>query len=123
MGMSRISTQRTRDRYAQALRAIPLPVRTLAGAAPAALVTVGETEIAGRRIEFAILPGSPRLWITVPDLLPPVIGYTSGFGSQRLDLHLTELDHIDWAAGPGRVAAIKRAAYHAWTSAQRDCEG
>lgn len=123
MGVGRISTQRTRDRYAQALRSIPLPVRTFTGVDPAALVAVGRTEIAGRRIEFAILPGTPRLWITAPDLLPPVVGYATGFDSQRLDLHLTELDHFDWAAGPGRVAALKRAAHDAWTSAQRDCEG
>ncbi|THV30211.1 hypothetical protein [Glycomyces paridis] len=123
MGVGRNSSYRIRERYAKALKAIPLPIRTLSGVDPQALVNVGETELAGRRIVFAVLPGSPRLWITVPDLLPPVIGYASGFDTRRLDLHLTELDHIDWAAGPGRVTALKRAAHEAWAAAQRDCEG
>jgi hypothetical protein len=123
MGVGRLAPHKVRERYAQALKAIPLPVRTLTGIDPEALVTLGETEIAGRRIEFAILPGIPRLWITAPDLVPPVIGYATGFESRRLDVHLTEPGHIEWAAGPGRGVALKRAAFDAWTSAQRNCEG
>ncbi|WP_030154937.1 hypothetical protein [Glycomyces sp. NRRL B-16210] len=123
MGMTHLGPHRARARYEKALKAIPLPVRSLEGIDPGVLVNVGETEIAGRRIEFGILPGSPRLWITVPDHLPPVIGYAAGFDSRRLDMHLTELDHFDWTTSPGRVAALKRAAFAAWTSAQRDCEG
>ena len=123
IGMTRIPTQRLRDRYAKALKAIPLPIRTLTGIDPDVLITVAQAEVAGRRIEFAILPGSPRLWITAPDLHPPVIGYTSGFDSRRLDVHLTEHDHHDWATTPASVTAIKRAAYDAWANTQRDCEG
>ena len=123
IGMTRVPTQRTRDRYAKALNAIALPVRTPTGIDPDALITVAHTEIADRHITFAILPGSPRLWITVPGQLPPVIGHVSGFDTRRLDLHLTEPDHYYWATGTGRVAALKRAAFDAWTNAQRDCEG
>lgn len=123
MGVGRLAPHRVRERYAKALNAIPLPVRTVTGIAPDALVGVGETEIAGRRIGFAILPGTPRLWITGPDQVPPVIGYATGFESRRLDVHLTEPDHIDWAASPGRTAALKRAAVDAWTASQRTCEG
>jgi hypothetical protein len=123
MGVGRLAPHRVRERYAKALKAIPLPIRTFTGVAPDALVSVGETAIAGRRIEFAILPGTPRLWITAPDLVPPVIGYATGFETRLLDVHLTEPDHRDWACGPGRVATLKRAAFDAWTRAQRTCEG
>ena len=123
MGVGRLASHRARERYAKALKAIPLPIRTLTGSDRDAMVSVGETAIAGRRIEFAILPGTPLLWITAPDLFPPVIGYVTGFETRLLDVHLTEPGHIDWASGPGRVAALKRAAFDAWTSAQRTCEG
>lgn len=123
MGVGRLAPHRVRERYAKALNGIPLPLRTVSGIAADALVSVGESEIAGRRIGFAILPGTPRLWITAPDRLPPVIGYVTGFESRRLDVHLTEPDHLEWVAGPGRTAALKRAAADTWTTAQRDCEG
>lgn len=123
MGMMHLSAHRARARYAKALNAIPLSVQTPAGIDPEALTTVGSAEVAGRRVEFGVLPGSPRLWITVPGHFPPVVGWVSGFETRRLDLHLTELDHLDWTAEPGRTAALKRAAFDAWTSAQRECEG
>jgi hypothetical protein len=122
MGVGRLAPHRIRERYAKALNAIPLPIRTLTGVDPRVMVSVGGAEIAGRRVEFAILPGTRRLWITAPDHIPPVIGYATGFEPRLLDVHLTELDHIEWASGPGRVAALKRAALDAWTSAQRTCE-
>jgi hypothetical protein len=123
MGVGRLAPHRIRAKYAKALKEIPLPVRSFTGIDPAALTVVGESEVGDRRLQFGVLAGTPRLWITVHDQVPPVMGYLTGFGTRRVDLHITEPDHLDWARRPGRAAQIKRAALDAWNRAHRTCEG
>ncbi len=123
MGVSRLAPHRIRARYKQALAEIPLPVRSFDRIDPAALTVIGETVIAERRLRFGILAQVPRLWVTVPDQVPPVLGYLTGLDTGRPDLHITELDHFDWARQSGRGAHIKRAALTARKTAHRTCEG
>jgi hypothetical protein len=123
MGVGRLAPHRVRAKYAKALKEIPLPVRSFTGIDPAALTVVGESEVGGRLLEFGVLAGTPCLWITVRDQIPPVMGYLTGFEARRVDLHITELDHLDWARQSGRAAQIKRAALDAWHRAHRNCEG
>lgn len=147
MGVGRLAPYRVRARYAKALKEIPLPVRSFTGIEPAALHTLAEAEIGGRRVEFGILAGTPRLWVSCPEHLPPVIGYLTGLdsaafnsavfnsaefnsavfnsatGSVALELHITETDHLEWARHTGRAARIKTEGLAAWQAAQRDCEG
>lgn len=143
MGVDRLAPYRIRARYAKALREIPLPVKSFTGINPGGLAIVAETEIAGRRVQFGVLYAIPRLWITLPEHLPTVLGFVTGFDCTATDnapadtgvadhavavttppeLHITELDHLDWARQPGRAATIKREAVAAWQAAQRQCEG
>ncbi|WP_030144375.1 hypothetical protein [Glycomyces sp. NRRL B-16210] len=125
-----------RARYARALAEIPLPVRSFAGIDPCALTVLGETEIADRRLRFGVLVGTPRLWIALAESdsgvspegsvalsVPSVLGYLTGLDSGAPELHITELDELDWSRKPGRAAQIKREAMTVWRSAQRECEG
>lgn len=140
MGVGRLAPYRIRARYAQALKEIPLPVRSFGGIDPAALTTVGEADIAGRRVQFGKLYAIPRLWITLPDQIPPVLGFLTGFDCTATDhvengptaavrttanpeLHITALDHLDWARHPNRAAALKREACTAWLATQKEYEG
>lgn len=149
MGVGRLAPHRVRARYAQALKEIPLPVKSFGGIDPEGLATVAETHIGGRRVRIGVLYAIPRLWITFPDILPPVLGFVTGFatgfyraagdrpilgaasadqgapglGTGRAELHITEPDHLDWARQPGRAQAIKHEAIAAWLAAQRECEG
>ncbi|WP_205325856.1 hypothetical protein [Glycomyces sp. YM15] len=128
MGVGRLAPYRIRARYDQALREIPLPVRSFGGIDPDGLTTVAETEVFGRQVRFGVLYAIPRLWITLPEHVPPVLGFITGFdttasGSACPELHITGLDHLDWARQPGRAAALKREAVAAWHVAQRECEG
>lgn len=123
MGVGRLAPHRVRARYAQALKEIPLPVRSFAGIDPGGLTTVGEAEIAGRRVQFGVLYAIPRLWMTFPEHLPPVLGFLTGFDCTDPELHITELDHLGWARQPGRAAALKREAVAIWQAALRECEG
>ena len=123
MGVGRLAPHRITARYAKALAEIPLPVRSLTRIGPGGLAIVAETVIDDRRIRFGVLYAIPRLWITVPDGLPPVIGFVTGFDTERPELHITEPDHIEWARHPGRAARIKREAVTAWKAAQRECRG
>ncbi|MDN3241841.1 hypothetical protein [Glycomyces tritici] len=128
MGVGRLAPHQVRARYAQALKEIPLPVRSFTGIDPGGLTPVGEAEIAGRRVQFGVLYAIPRLWITFPEHLPPILGFLTGFDgtagdAMRTELHVTELDHLDWARQPGQAATLKRAAADIWRAAQRECEG
>lgn len=128
MGVGRLAPHRIRARYAQALREIPLPVRSFGGIDPGGLTTVAETEVGGRSVRFGVLYGIPRLWITFPEHLPPILGFVTGFdstatSSAKPELHITELDHLGWVRQPGRTTALKRAAVAAWRAARRECEG
>lgn len=123
MGVGRRTPSRVRTKYAEALAAIPLPVRSFTGIDPTALQTIGETQIAGRTLQFGVLAGTPRLWVTIVDQVPPVLGYLTGLDTVRPELHLTELDHLEWAGHTGRGARIKREARAVWQAAQRECEG
>ncbi|WP_205326715.1 hypothetical protein [Glycomyces sp. YM15] len=128
MGVGRRAPQRIRARYARALREIPLPVKSFGRVDPAGLTAVAEVEIAGRRVQFGVLYAIPRLWITFPEHLPPMLGFITGFDctaadSATAELHVTEPDHLDWARRPGHAAALKREASATWLAAQRECEG
>ena len=128
MGVGRLAPHRIRARYAQALKEIPLPVKSFGGIEPDGLTTVAEADIAGRRVRFGVLYAIPRLWITFPDDLPPSLGFVTGFDctadkSAKPELHITEPDHLDWTRQPGRAAALKREAIAAWRAALRECEG
>lgn len=123
MGVGRLAPYRVRAAYAKALAEIPLPVRSFTGIDPAALKTIGEAEIAGRVLEFGVLLGTSRLWVTMPGQVPPVLGYITGLDNGRYELHLTELDHHEWARHTGRPVLIKREAQAVWQAAQRECEG
>jgi hypothetical protein len=127
MGVGRLAPHRVWAKYARALAEIPLPVRSFTGIDPSALRILIEAEIAGRRVEFGILAGTPRLWVSFPDHLPPVLGYLTGldgavYGAAP-ELHVTETDHLEWARHTGRAARIKHEALAAWQAAQRECEG
>jgi hypothetical protein len=47
----------------------------------------------------------------------------SGLSTSVPQLHITELDHLEWARHTGRTRQIKTAALAAWNAAQRECEG
>jgi hypothetical protein len=127
MGVGRLAPHRVRAKYAKALAEIPLPVRSFNGIDASALRVLAEVEIAGRRVEFGVLAGTPRLWITLPEGVPQVLGYLTGLDSAAsagaLQLHITETDHLEWARHTGRSARIKTEALAAWLAAQRECEG
>ncbi|MEU6860352.1 hypothetical protein AB0B28_15960 [Glycomyces sp. NPDC046736] len=135
MGLGRSAPHRARARYAKALKEIPLPVRSFTGVDPSSVTVIGETEISDRTLHFGVITQIPRLWILAPGHVPPVVGFLTGLrpeldsepdsaqGTSRIDLHITELDHLDWASHPGRAARIKREALAAWTAAHRTCEG
>ncbi|GAA1662788.1 hypothetical protein GCM10009830_05100 [Glycomyces endophyticus] len=123
MGLGRLAPHWIRARYAKALNEIPLPVRSFGGIDPAALTVLAEVEIAGQVLRFGRLAQVPRLWITLPDQYPQVMGFLTGLETGRPDLHLTELDHLEWASRPGRAAHIKREALTAWNIPSRNCEG
>lgn len=127
MGLGRSAPHRARARYAKALKEIPLPLRSFGGVDPGLVTVIAETEIADRSLQFGVIAQVPRLWILAPGHNPPVVGFLTGLdtgsGSSRLDLNITELDHLDWASHPGRAARIKREALAAWTAAHRTCEG
>jgi hypothetical protein len=127
MGVGRLAPHRVRAKYTRALAEIPLPVRSFTGIDPSALQTIAETAIAGNRVEFRILAGTPRLWVLLPDSLPQVIGYLTGLDCTAEggapEFHVTETDHLEWARHTGRAARIKREALAAWQAAQRECEG
>jgi hypothetical protein len=123
MGVGRLAPHRVRARYAKALAKIPLAITSFSGIDPTALVTIGETEIADRRVQFGLLYAIPRLWITFPDHLPPVPGFVTGFHTESPDLHITDLDHLAWARHTGRAERLTREAVAAWRAAQRECEG
>lgn len=124
MGVGRIAPHRVRARYAQALRSIPLPVRSFGAVDPGGLTTIGEAEIDDRLVRFGVLFAIPRLWITFPEQVPTLLGFVTGFdGAAKPELHLTEPDHLAWARKPRRTHALKREAAAAWEAAQRDCEG
>jgi hypothetical protein len=99
-----------------------LPVRSFTGIDPSELRMLAEAEIAGSRVEFGILVGSPRLWVTFPERIPPVLGYLTGHDSAG-GAHSTETDHLEWARRSGRAARIKAEALAAWQAAQKECEG
>lgn len=127
MGVGRLAPHRVRAKYARALAEIPLPVRSFTGVEPSALLTLAEAEIGGRRVEFGVLAGTPRLWVSFPEHLPPVVGYLTGLDSaadgDAPELHVTESDHLEWARHAGRAARIKTEALAVWRAAQRECEG
>jgi hypothetical protein len=123
MGVGRLAPHRVRARYAQSLKEIPLPVRSFAGIDPGGLTIVGEAEIAGRRVQFGVLYAIPRLWMTFPEYLPPVLGFVTGLDITGPELHITEPDHLGWARQPGRAGELKREALAVWQAAQRECEG
>ncbi|MFG3342354.1 hypothetical protein [Glycomyces sp. NPDC048151] len=123
MGVGRRAPQRVRARYAKALAEIPLAITSFSGIDPGGLVTIGEAEIDGRELHFGLLYAIPRLWISFPDRLPPVLGFVTGLDSGTTDLHITDLDHLEWARQAGRAARIKREAVTVWQAAQRECEG
>jgi hypothetical protein len=124
MGVGRLAPHRVRARYAKALKEIPLPVRSFD---PSGLRVLAEVEIAGTRVEFGLLPGTPRLWVTLPERVPPLLGYVTGLDSVAyggaIELHVTETDHLEWARHTGRAARLKTEALAAWVAAQRECEG
>lgn len=129
MGVGRLAPHRVRAKYARALSEIPLPVRSFERIDPSALQILAETDIGDRRLRFGVLAATPRLWVAFTNDLPPVLGYLTGLtgltgirtGSP--ELHITELDHLEWARHTGRVRQIKAAALAAWQAAQRECEG
>lgn len=123
MGVGRRAPHQVRARYARALAEIPLPITSFSGIDPGGLVTIGEAEIGGRKLHFGLLYAIPRLWISFPDRLPPVLGFVTGLDAQTTDLHITDLDHLEWARQAGRAAQIKREAVAVWQAAQRECEG
>jgi hypothetical protein len=144
MGVGRLAPHRVRAKYARALAEIPLPVRSFERIDPSALQILAEDDIGGRRLQFGVLAATPRLWIAFTDELPPVLGYLAGLTGQSTrtgtglstgagagsglstsvpQLHITELDHLEWARHTGRARQIKTAALAAWNAAQRECEG
>jgi len=123
MGVGSRSPHRVRAAYARALAEIPLPVRSFEGVDRGALTMLAEVEIADRRLQFGFLRGVPRLWVVFVELDPPVLGHLTDLASGRPELHITELDHINWARQPGRAMRIKREAVTVWQAAQRECEG
>lgn len=123
MGVGRRAPHRVRAAYAQALKEIPLPVRSLTGIDPDGLAIIAEAEIAQRRVQFGLLWGLPRLWIALPDHLPAVLGFLTGIDTDRPELHVTEPDHLEWACTKNRAAQIKREGLAAWRAAQKECEG
>ncbi|WP_030160444.1 hypothetical protein [Glycomyces sp. NRRL B-16210] len=143
MGIGRLAPHRVRAKYARALSEIPLPVRSFAGIDPGALTILGEAEIAGRCLKFGILESLPRMWavlgdevpegeetppepknLAARDRIPPtVLGFLTGFDTDRPELHITELDYLEWARQSGRAARIKREATAIWQAAQRECDG
>jgi hypothetical protein len=50
-------------------------------------------------------------------------GTGAGSSSGGLQLHITELDHLEWVRHTGRARRIKTAALAVWNAAQRECEG
>lgn len=127
MGVGRLAPFRVRAKYARALAEIPLPVRSFNGIDPAALQILSEVEVSGRRLQFGALAGTTRVWIVLPEEYPQVLGYVTGLEGTGLGggpaVHITELDHLEWARHSGRARAIKSAAVAAWQGAQRECEG
>ena len=123
MGVGRLAPHRVRARYAKALSRIPLPVRSFSGIDPDSLGILGEIEIDDRRLRVGILYALPRLWIVVPESVPPVLGFVHRLETGRPELHVTEPDHLEWARRAERVARIEREAIAIWQAAQRDCDG
>jgi hypothetical protein len=112
-----------RAKYARALAEIPLPVRSFERIDPSALQILAETDIGDRRLRFGVLAATPRLWVAFTNDLPPVLGYITDLATGAPQLHITELDHVEWARHTGRARAIKAAALAAWHAAQKECEG
>lgn len=122
MGVGRFAPHRVRARYAKALKEIPLPVRSFAGIDPDSLVILGEVEIDDRLVRIGILYAIPRLWIVVPEHVPPVLGFVDGIETGRPALHVTEPDHLEWSRRRGRGIRITHEAIVIWRGAQRDCD-
>lgn len=128
MGVGRLAPHRVRAQYARALAEIPLPVRSVARIEPSAFTVIGSAEIAGRTVEFGLLPGSRRVWVAFGDgeTVAAVLGSVTGLDSTAdggPELNITDPDHLEWARAARRSAQIKRAAVAAWQAATRDCEG
>lgn len=143
MGVGRLAPQRVRAKYARALAEIPLPVRSFADIDPSTLTKIGEATVADRMLWFGVIVGVPRVWVAFADneigdqspgcpraavraprlTVQSVIGYLTGFDDGLPELHITELDHLDWARRPGLAGQIKRTAMTVRRAAQRECEG
>ncbi|KPC70129.1 hypothetical protein ADL26_17920, partial [Thermoactinomyces vulgaris] len=101
MGRGPFAPHRIRARYAKALNEIPLPVRSFTGIDPDSLAILGEVQIDDRLVRIGILYAIPRLWIVLPEHVPPMLGFVNGMGTGRTDLHVTEPDHLEWSRRPG----------------------
>lgn len=121
MGVGRTAPHRIRAAYEQALRSIPLPVRSISAPVPEVLTVLGRAEVGDRLVHYGTVTEAPRLWVAFPDAHPPVFGYLTGLAAAKPDLHVTDLAHLAWTRR--NTEAILRHGMEVWREAQRSCEG
>ncbi|MCH7232841.1 hypothetical protein L0U85_18570 [Glycomyces sp. L485] len=123
MSLSRYAPHQIRARYQRALNTLPIPAATAHTIDPERMTILGETTIAGRQIAFGTHTDAPRLWVTLNDTEPDLIGYMTGLITGEPDLWICNPKHQTWTLEDDNTLKLKQAATRVWFDCQRDCDG
>lgn len=122
---SRFAPHRTRARYLNALKALPIPVSLTDPPDPARITVLGTATVADRTVRFGTIASAPRLWMSL-DAEGPLLGYVTGLVAGEPDLWVCEGVHRDWVLNAANTRELKHAAARVWFTCVehgRECEG
>jgi len=119
------TARRSRARYIEALKAIPLPVRYTDPSDPplpidlAGLPVLATETVAERQVRFSLIVGQTRFRLTFTDTHPNLIGSVINLSATRARLVIAGPLHTEWALA--NEPALIDHAIRIWNADTRTC--
>lgn len=122
----RYRTRRIKERYLQALKAIPLPIRTTTTPEPVltfdlvGLPILATEPIGDRDVRYSLVLGQARFRLTFTNIDPNLIGHIIDLDTPNPRLIIAGPLHTEWALT--HETKLTTTATKTWTNHTRTCD-